>query len=42
MQLINGAKFLNFIFLLALFVLESAAVVFGIVIVSLTSIYASL
>ena len=42
MQLVNKAQFLNITFLLALFAAAPAAAVFAIVIVPLTSIYASL
>ena len=42
MQLVSGAQFLNITFLLLLFTAVTAAVVFGTVIVPLTSMYASL
>ena len=42
MQSVNGAQFLNISFLFALFTAASAAVVFGTVIVPLTSVCASL
>ena len=42
MQSVNGASFLNITFLLALFAAAAPAVVFGTVIVPLTSIHASL
>ena len=42
MQSVNGAQFLNISFLFALFTAASAAVVFGTVIVPLTSMCASL
>ena len=42
MQSINGAKFLNFTFLLVLFTAAPVAAVFGTVTVPLTSMYASL
>ena len=41
MQLVNGAQFLNIIFLLVLFAAAPAADVSAIVIVPLTSMYAS-
>ena len=42
MQSVNGARFLNIIFLLVLFTAAPAAAVFGTAVVPLTSIYASL
>ena len=42
MQSVNGAQLLNIHFLLVLFTAAPAAAAFGTVIVSLTSIYASL
>ena len=42
MQLVNGAQFLNVTCLLVLFAAAAAAVVFGTVIVPLTSMYVSL
>ena len=42
MQLVNGAQFLNITFLLILFTVAPAAVVFGTVTVPLKSMYPSL